>query len=50
MAAEMKVKAEESAKDSYDLNSLAESIYENLGDKKWAKLLEKKAKELEDDE
>ena len=41
---------EESAKDSYDLNSLAESIYENLGDKKWAKLLEKKAKELEDDD
>ena len=37
------------AEDSSDYENLAESVRENLGDKKWAKLLEKKAKELEDD-
>ena len=36
-------KAEKKAKDSSDYERLAESIRENLGDKKWAKLVDKKA-------
>ena len=35
-------KAEKKAKDSSEYESLAESIRENLGDKKWAKLVDKK--------
>jgi len=31
-----------------DLNSLVESLRDNLGDKKWAELVDQKAKELED--
>ena len=41
--------AEETAEDSYDYESLAESIRDNLGDEKWAKLVEQKAKELEEE-
>ena len=37
-------KAEEKAKNDYDFNDLAESIRKNLGDKKWAKLLDQKVK------
>ena len=49
-AKELYKKAEETTQTSYDLATLAESIRENLGDKKWAKLLDQKAKELEEDE
>ena len=43
------IKAESKAEDSDDYEGLAESIRENLGDKKWTKLLEKKAAELEEE-
>ena len=33
-----------------DFEILAETVGERLGDKEWAKLLEQKAKELEEDE
>ena len=42
--------AEEKAEDSSDYESLAESLRDQLGDKKWAKLADQKAKELEDDD
>ena len=38
----------ESAGYSDEFENLAESVRENLGDKKWAELLDQKAKELED--
>jgi hypothetical protein len=43
-------KEEDKAEECYEYQSLAESIRDNLGDKKWAELLEQKAKELEDAE
>ena len=43
------MKVEEKAEDSYDLQSLAEYVRQNLGNEKWAKLIDQKAKELEDD-
>ena len=37
------------AEDSSDYENLAESVRDNLGDKKWAKLLDQKAKELSEE-
>ena len=48
-AKEIYKKAEGKAETSYDFDSLASSIKE-LGDKKWAKLVEQTAKELSGDD
>ena len=37
------------ARNSDDFDWFAYSIHKNLGDKKWAKLVEQKAKELEEE-
>ena len=36
-------------KDKSEFEEFAKSIRENIGDKKWAKLLDQKAKELEEE-
>ena len=43
------MKAEEKAEDSNDYESLAERVREDLGDEKWAKLLDQKAEELSEE-